>query len=400
MTPKLIKTEADHKEALARIEEIFDAKPGTPEGDEFELLVTLVEMYEEKAFPIDLPAPVEALKFRMEQQGLKAKDLVPYIGSAPKVSEVLSGKRSLSLTMIRNLVNGLGIPAEVLLQKPDATLPSDEALQQGRHFPIAEMRKRGWFAGFEGTLAEAKENLEDLLNRFVGPLGADVMVPGLNRQHVRDGSEQNGHALTAWRIRVANLAMKETLTAFKPGTVTPDFLQDLANLSYLDDGPLLAREFLNKSGIHMICERHLPRTRLDGAALKLPDGSPVVALTLRYDRLDNFWFTLFHELAHVALHLYDIDVDAFFDDLSAGGKKDKVEREADQFAADALIPAEVWKAARLSKKSEVEDIVAFARQHRIHPAIPAGRIRFETGDYTVFRPLIGERKVRGEFGLT
>jgi len=400
MTPKLIKTEADYDEALARIEEIFDAKPGTSEGDELELLVTLVEMYEEEAFPIDLPDPVEAIKFRMEQTGLKAKDLVPYLGSASKVSEVLSGKRSLSLTMIRNLVNGLDIPAEVLLQEPNASLPSDEALQMGRHFPIAEMRKRGWFTGFDGNLAEAKANLEDLLNRFVGPLGSDAMLPALNRQHVRDGGLQDENALIAWRIRVANLAMKENLSAFKPGTVTSDFLQDLANLSYLNDGPLLAREFLNKSGIHLICERHLPKTHLDGAALKLPDGSPVVALTLRYDRLDNFWFTLFHELAHVALHLFDNDVETFFDDLTTDGKKDKFEKEADQLAADALIPPKSWKAARLTKKSNAEKIVAFAREHRIHPSIPAGRIRFENKDYKVFRSLIGARKVREEFGVS
>ncbi len=122
MKPKLVKNEADHKTTLARIEEIFNAKLGSPEGDELELLVTLVELYEEKAYRINLPDPITAIRFRMEQQGLKAKDMVPYIGSAPKVSEVLSGKRRLSLTMIRNLVNGLGIPAEVLLQELGAKL--------------------------------------------------------------------------------------------------------------------------------------------------------------------------------------------------------------------------------------------------------------------------------------
>ena len=122
MKPKLVKNEADHKTTLARIEEIFNAKLGSPEGDELELLVTLVELYEEKAYRINLPDTITAIRFRMEQQGLKAKDMVPYIGSAPKVSEVLSGKRRLSLTMIRNLVNGLGIPAEVLLQELGAKL--------------------------------------------------------------------------------------------------------------------------------------------------------------------------------------------------------------------------------------------------------------------------------------
>ena len=116
MNAKVIKTEADHRAALKRIEEIFDAKPGTAEGDELELLSTLVELYEEKAFPMDLPDPITAIKFRMEQQGLKPKDLAPFIGSASKVSEVLSGRRGLSLRMIRNLVNGLGIPPQVFVQ--------------------------------------------------------------------------------------------------------------------------------------------------------------------------------------------------------------------------------------------------------------------------------------------
>jgi HTH-type transcriptional regulator / antitoxin HigA len=118
MKAKVIKNEAEHTEALARIEEIFDAKPGTPEGDELELLTLLVDRFEREVYPIELPDPVAAIKFRMEQQGLKAKDLAPYIGSPSKVSEVLSGKRSLSLTMIRKLVNKVGIPAEVLLQEP------------------------------------------------------------------------------------------------------------------------------------------------------------------------------------------------------------------------------------------------------------------------------------------
>lgn len=116
MTIKPIKTDADHAAALARLDAIFDATPGTPRGDEAEVLATLVQLYEEKHFPVDLPSPLAAVRFRMEQQNLKAKDLIPYIGSASKVSEVLSGRRRLSLTMIRNLITGLGIPPQVLLQ--------------------------------------------------------------------------------------------------------------------------------------------------------------------------------------------------------------------------------------------------------------------------------------------
>jgi len=124
MKPKVIKTEAQHRAVLARIEEIFDAKPGTAEGDELELLSTLVDLYEKEAFPIDAPDPVAAIQFRMEQQGLKAKDLVPYMGSPSKVSEVLSGQRGLSVNMMRNLVEGLGIPPKVFLSKPKAAAAS------------------------------------------------------------------------------------------------------------------------------------------------------------------------------------------------------------------------------------------------------------------------------------
>ncbi len=116
MKPRVIKTQAQYEATLARIEEIFDAKPGTAKGDELELLLLLVETYEDAAYPIDLPDPIAALRFRMEQEGLKPKDLVPYIGSISKVSEVLNGQRPLSLTMIRKLVAGLRLPAEVALQ--------------------------------------------------------------------------------------------------------------------------------------------------------------------------------------------------------------------------------------------------------------------------------------------
>ena len=238
MKPKLIKTEADYDAVMARIDALFAGKPGTPEGDELDLLVTLVELYENKAFPIDLPDPITAIQFRMEQQGLKAKDLVPYIGSASKVSEVLAGKRSLSLTMIRSLVEGFGIPAEVLLKESGAKLPADTARKLARQFPVAEMVKRGWFGNFQGTVSEAKSQLEDLLGNFVGALGSNALMPTLNRQHVRDSGKQDEHALTAWRIRVANLALRESLTPYKQGTVTSDFLRELARLSYLDSGPL------------------------------------------------------------------------------------------------------------------------------------------------------------------
>lgn len=123
MAPKVIKSEHDYELTLGRIEALMDSEPNTPEGDELELLTALVEIYERERFPIGLPEPIEAIRFRMEQGGLQQQDLVPYVGSRSKVSEILSRKRPLSLRMIRALHRGLGIPAEVLLQEPGEGSP-------------------------------------------------------------------------------------------------------------------------------------------------------------------------------------------------------------------------------------------------------------------------------------
>lgn len=117
MTIRPIKTKKDHKAALKRIDELWDAEPKTPEGDELDVLATLVEAYELTAFPIAKPEPIEAIKFRMDQMGLEDKDLTLFIGARSKVSEVLNRKRPLSLSMIRKLSSGLNIPSDILIQE-------------------------------------------------------------------------------------------------------------------------------------------------------------------------------------------------------------------------------------------------------------------------------------------
>lgn len=117
MNIKPIKTRADYREALKAVESLMDARANSPEGDRLDVLVTLIEAYERKHFPMDLPDAVEAIKFRMEQQGLTAKDLEPLIGRSNRVYEVLNRKRGLTLAMIQKLHLGLGIPAESLLKQ-------------------------------------------------------------------------------------------------------------------------------------------------------------------------------------------------------------------------------------------------------------------------------------------
>jgi len=117
---RIIHSDAEHHDALAELDRLMEIDPesGTPDADELQLLALVIETYEKARWPIDLPDPVDAIRFCMDQQGLTRRDLEPYIGSRARVSEVLSGKRALSMRMIRALHAGLDIPLEVLVQEP------------------------------------------------------------------------------------------------------------------------------------------------------------------------------------------------------------------------------------------------------------------------------------------
>ncbi|HEY84860.1 MAG TPA: helix-turn-helix domain-containing protein [Chloroflexi bacterium] len=118
-----VKTEADYEIVLAEIEKLFDAEPDTPEGDKLEVLVTLVEAYEEKHYQISPPDPIDAIEYHMERLGLTRRELEPYLGSRARVSEILNRKRPLTLRMVRKLEDGLDIPASILIQQYDLDLP-------------------------------------------------------------------------------------------------------------------------------------------------------------------------------------------------------------------------------------------------------------------------------------
>ena len=398
MTPKLIKTRQEHAAALNRIEQLWDAKPGTPQADEFELLVHLVDQFESQHDPIDLPDPIQAIRFRMEQAGLKQKDLEPYIGSKGKVSEVLSGKRELSLAMIRRLHQGLGIPAHVLLGQPGGTLPESVTTAVAKDFPILQMHKRGWFEGFQGSFSDLREQAEDLITAFLRPVGGAAAVPALNRVRCRKDGDVHAGSLQAWHIRVLSLASRQPLKPYTPGSLDDEFLSDVAKLSEFDDGPLLVRELLSKRGIHLIIQPHLPKTHLDGAAIATRDGARIIGLTLRHDRLDNFWFTLLHELAHIKLHLDTSDtLQAIFDNELDAASTDRFEVQADTLARDTLIPPKLWKPAALGDKPSTAAVKQFARTLRIHPAIVAGRVQFHTRNFAHLSHLVGRGTVRKLF---
>ena len=128
---KPIRSERDYEAALARISELRDTQPDSPEGDELDVLVDLAELYESNHVPMGYPNPIAAIEFRMEQSGLRPRDLVSFIGSRAKVSEDLSGKRAITMPMARALHEHLGIPAEVLLREPERECQNGPLCAQG-----------------------------------------------------------------------------------------------------------------------------------------------------------------------------------------------------------------------------------------------------------------------------
>ncbi len=401
MITRLIKNEKDHTLALSRIEQLMDVEPGTPEFDELELLSTLVEIYEDEHFPIEMPDPVTAIKFRMEQLGLNQQALVPLMGSRSKVSEVLNGKRPLTLAMMRSLHKGLGIPSDILLREPEGSFPKSIQDLDWARFPVVEMARKGWIPRVQDIKGRAEEQIRVLIKQ-AGDLQAASVCLFRKSQGARENSKNDIYALKAWCLKVMAVANQNPLNVvFKKGIVNSAFLRDIARFSYLDNGPAIAKEYLEKHGIHLIIVPHLSKTYLDGAAFMLPNGNPVVALTLRYDRNDNFWFCLLHELAHIGRHLTTGKKAIIFDDLDLrgiqSGPKDQREEEADRIAQEALIPSKVWKSIDVSGKIEPDHIKSLADRLKIHPAIIAGRIRYEKNNYRLFSSLIGNGEVRKQF---
>lgn len=397
--PRVIRSETQHQEYLNRLQELLEIAPppGSVENEEIELLILLIESFENQKFPIQALDPIDAITFRMQERGLRQADLVPYFGTRSRVSEVLARKRPLTIPMIRALSVGLGIPAETLvgtLEKDLSPAQENEVGPPWSRFPTAEMIARGWIHKATG---KASASIEEIVQKFIGDAGLAFGTAAFRRSiHGETYSPTTRYALHAWLARVVHRARekKQRLGPFDPSSFSTDFLRDLARLSWSDHGPKVAIEFLEKHGIAVVIEPALKSTLLDGAALKDKDGTPIVGMTLRHDRLDNYWFTLLHEVVHLWKHVGEER--AYVDDLDAASE-DETEAEANRIAQDALIPRVAWKRSQAHLAPSNESIVRLADELRIHPAIVAGRVRRETKDYKQFSDLVGHRQVRKLF---
>jgi len=343
-------------------------------------------------FPSAAPDPISAIVFRMTELGLKKKDLGEIIGSQPRATEVLSRSRQLTLEMIRKIHTALRIPAEVLIAK-DSEGGSPGQTLNPQAFPVKEMVKRGWL---DKHLVETDPDAA--VQRFLASISGDFLPVFLRRSVHGQASGYSREKLYAWLARVVfrGRESRASLKKYEKGSVTLDLITDIAKLSASSKGPLIAKDYLARRGIALVIEPALPGTNVDGAAVADKDGTPIIGISVRHDRIDSFWFTLAHELAHVALHLDKYSA-TFVDDTDSTSEDDVLEQEANAHASEALIPQSIWRYSAAARSRDAESVRLLAQELCIHEAIVAGRIRRESGNYRILHSLLGSGEVRKLF---
>jgi HTH-type transcriptional regulator/antitoxin HigA len=261
------------------------------------------------------------------------------------------------------------------------------------------MRKRGWlFAEPRSTPEQIQRAVQSFLYEASGITATAPLyrrsLTGLGVDEFEDNAK---YAVLAWSARVFQKAKasRTTLRAFRFNSITDDFLAHLISQSKHDDGPKRAIQLLGDIGIQTVVEHALPGSLIDGAAFLAQDMQPIIGLTLRFDRVDYFWFTLLHEVAHIWKHL-NTPNDGFIDRIDAADEGKRREQEANRIARDVLIPRDVWNRSAARIEPSMHTILDLAAELGIHPAIVAGRIHYESGQYGRFRSLMGQGTVKNQ----
>jgi Predicted transcription regulator containing HTH domain len=327
----------------------------------------------------------------MAEQNLKQADLVQYLGTPSRVSEVLSGKRQLTVDMVKNLSIGLGISTDTLLGV-SRTIPTEKEIDW-KKFPIKEMMSRNWI---KSILDKSSTTVEKAVEEFIMGSGLHLNNVSFKKTLYGDAvSVTTQYALYAWLARVVQRAReKENPNEFDHTKISSGFLKELAQLSRFEDGPIQAVNLLEKNGISVVFETLIKGTSLDGAAFKDTTGRPIIGMTLRRDQIDSFWFTLLHEVAHIWKH---VNMDDAFLDNHDRESEDRREAEASRIARESFIPRVLWRRSDAYLQPTKESIYDFAFQLKIHPAIVAGRIQYDKDNYGLFSDLTGKGMIRKVF---
>lgn len=201
--------------------------------------------------------------------------------------------------------------------------------------------------------------------------------------------------IKTWKSIIEFKTKKIFSPKFSPELLTKSFIAQLLKTSTNPERIVEVKDILLKIGIILIIEESFPQLGVDGVVFKKLNGNPVIGISLRYDRLDNFWFTLVHELSHIYLH-YDILETPIVEDLDNYDSLDseEIEEEANYFASDCIVDKKIWRRCDLRKSKSLDDLRLLAEKLEIHPSIIAGKIRYDLNDFTLFNDLVHEISVR------
>ena len=277
-------------------------------------------------------------------------------------------------------------------------------------FPIDEAMDRGWID--QSAEESSADRFKAWFSKSIGPYVTYAHHQrGVCQDNVAEDSLVHASIFT-WQARVLQLAKEEIkkspVNEFK---LDHRWLKELAKQTAYEDGPIRAKHCLKEKGIILVIVKDLPNTFLDGAAMLSHEGIPIVALTLRYNRLDYFWYTLFHELGHVYCDLFDKNRFHlnYFDQLLSADEnqarqyaEDDREIKANRYARDKLIDAKTWDTCQSRYSVLADDVKADAERIGVHPSIIAGRIRFERNDYSLLSDMTGQGQLHkhfAEYGL-
>jgi HTH-type transcriptional regulator/antitoxin HigA len=303
---------------------------------------------------------------------------------------------SANLRRLAHVASTIGIQFEAKLTLANDDAVAEDGLPAGLRladFPFAEMNLRGWF-GEPNELRRAPPNQKAHAVREFFAQAPREMHLALHRKTSGSTSYARIAALLAWQARILIKARQLTGLARRFTTPPPELVSRIAKLSAEHDGIRKAVDLLLQYGIIVVFERHLPKTKLDGAAMSLDHGTfAVIGMTARHDRVDNFWFVLLHELGHIIRHWSRVVENGIIDEETGEHSDELIEREADEFAENAILPKTTWLASTVRFTKLPTSVCEFACRHGLHPALIAGRIRRERS-YTEFHEMLGAGEVR------
>lgn len=328
-------------------------------------------------------------------QNWKQKDLARKLGLQEQAIQRWESERYRNINLANYMkvarALSLNLSAQFLSPTVARWLPPCDLNPAEAYKVLKHAREHGWL-----DEPDSDENGIKRLIRYVSEHVGRYGTPSLLRTGINVKDHSEDWVLLSWKAQVTRRAERiidSERLIYRPLDLS--WLKQLAKLSQSENGPVKAQELLKEHGVVLIIERNIPGMEVDGAAF-LVESIPVIGLTLRRDAVDNFWFTLMHEVAHVILHYRTGLASGFFDDVEHV-EVDEFEEEANKFASDLLVPEELWSRspARIAKTSS--PIENLATQLNIAPAIIYGRIRFERKNYTIFSAKIGRGTVRKLF---